>query len=83
MHVADSHNAIGRWEKRIHVNMNLLCICSGIALRNEEHHAHLAHCNDSYATIGGNSTFGAECTFSYTRQDVPLVGRQKEPSFHF
>jgi hypothetical protein len=64
MHVADSHNAISRREERIHVNISLLCICSDIALRNEENHAHLTHCNDSDRPI----TIGEKkYTCSHTR----------------
>ena len=88
MPVADSHNAISRGEEGIHVNISLLCICSGIALRNQENHAHLTHCKDSDAqSLSAKKNIHsalAECR-KYTMpnvyfhiQDVPLVGRQKE-----
>jgi hypothetical protein len=83
MHVADSHNAISRWEKRVHVNMNLLCICSGIALRNEENHAHLAHCNDSDATIFGKKYIRRRMYVFIYKIRCTSCGSPKRPCLSF
>ena len=79
MPVADSHNAISRGEEGIHVNISLLCICSGIALRNQENHAHLTHCKNSDAkSLSAKKNMHSAPNVYFHIQDVPLVGRQKE-----
>jgi hypothetical protein len=71
MHVADSRNATGRCGKCVHVNISLLCICSGIALRNKDNHFHPDDFHDIHAKslcpITIKYSFGAECIFSHTR----------------
>ncbi len=86
MHVANSHNAISRWEKRVYIS--LLCNCSGIALGNEEKHAHLTHLYDSNAPNGEKVLkvyFHIQDKMYLlwvAKKTLPLIFNLKFPSLH-